>query len=191
MPAKGSLIDSDSKLGKRIELFAQPFLETATLLPRLESAHGLEQYLDATFTPTNSDDLPARSLELIRVVREAVQLGTRIYLKRLQHSSTSTTLSTCIERDNESVNHLKTLVTGLPPFPGDHALIWVYFVAAAETDVMENRLFLIERLVGLFNLVHAVNITTAISGLEFLWNHSEIGLDWAHYLPKMPLSLIM
>lgn len=59
--------------------------------------------------------------------------------------------------------------------PGMHVLVWVYFVAAASTQDLENQNYFVEKLRQVYSKTHMHNIVVAIERLEEIWRQRREG----------------
>lgn len=82
---------------------------------------------------------------------------------------------------------LKDTVQHIPPYsPGENALAWVYFIAAAETSVSAKRTFFSKRLMGIYERGTFVDTTTAFVLLHHIWNWHGAKGSWTKILQQIP-----
>jgi len=82
------------------------------------------------------------------------------------------------------VNSLKSLTEPLQEdTPGMHALVWVYFIAAASTQDFENQKYFARKLRQVYNNTRMHNIIVAIERLEEMWLQGQNG--WTTRFPMM------
>ncbi|KAH0843379.1 hypothetical protein AYO21_09937 [Fonsecaea monophora] len=120
----------------------------------------------------------------IGLYKSAIHMACNIYLKRVTsgppHSETVADLA-----------RLKGLCERIQPTtPGHHTLVWVYFIAAAESSTLEHRDFFTMRLQEVFSRTRFHNIPTALAALQEFWKvQSE--RRWTEILPEvMPVFII-
>lgn len=153
--------------------------------PLLGETHGvqalrlpLDHYLDWTYY-----DLPSDSPHhhLLHVSRMAFIKASQIYLGRV--SST---------RDQwDLLEDLKQLVSEIDPDQmGSHALVWVCFIAAADSTDPEHRRFFVDRMNQVFSKTKFHNISAGMQSLPAIWSHQGSG-RWTQNLAKLAPSLIM
>jgi len=71
---------------------------------------------------------------------------------------------------NATIDLLRTLVTPITKTePGAHTLVWVYFIAAAESRTTSDRIFFSQRLGELYDIGRFGNIPVALVTLERIW----------------------
>jgi hypothetical protein len=72
---------------------------------------------------------------------------------------------------NTTLNMLGTLIAPITKTaPGAHTLVWVYFIAAAESRTHDDRIFFSQRLRELYDIGRFGNIPVALATLERIWN---------------------
>jgi ribosomal protein S19E (S16A) len=82
------------------------------------------------------------------------------------------------------VRSIKTLTEPLQQdTPGMHALVWVYFIAAASTQTPENQSYFAEKLRQVHRKTHMHNIIVAVERLEEMWQQEYGG--WTARFPMM------
>ncbi|KAJ3529327.1 hypothetical protein NM208_g9811 [Fusarium decemcellulare] len=100
------------------------------------------------------------SMELIR---SAIHDATGIYRRRAESSLTQ----------SESIHQVEQLRQKVLGFDnstkGAHALVWTYFVAAAESILPEHRIFFSERLKDLYQYTGFGSIPVALQALKTIW----------------------
>ena len=178
-------------IGKIAPSAARDFLEQQSHMfeflgqPLLGETHGVEalrlpldHYLDWTYY-----DLPSDSPHhhLLHVSRMAFIKASQIYLGRV----TST-------RDQwDLLEDLKQLVSQINPNQmGSHALVWVCFIAAADSTDPEHRRFFVDRMNHVFRQTKFHNISAGMQSLPAIWSHQGSG-RWTQNLAKLAPSLIM
>ncbi|POR38847.1 Uncharacterized protein TPAR_00938 [Tolypocladium paradoxum] len=148
----------------RFELFGFPLssekkgLKTLTKCP--------DYYLDfITSYPSLSLDPEQYSNGII--IKDTIRQACELYRKRALHSTSR-------ELSIESIERLRQTVLGLEPsVDGCHALVWAYFVAAAESILPEHRDFFSNRLRSLFEYTRFGTIPLALETLQLIWASSS------------------
>lgn len=91
----------------------------------------------------------------------------------------------------ERIERLKCLVEPITAdTPGAHALVWVYFIAAAESRAVAHRLFFSQRLSELYEVGKFGNIPVALKTLKRIWN-LERGERWTEHFGSIERVLIV
>jgi hypothetical protein len=86
---------------------------------------------------------------------------------------------------------LKQLVSQIDPDQmGSHALVWVCFIAAADSTDPEHRRFFVDRMNQVFSKTKFHNISAGMQSLPAIWSHQGSG-RWTQNLAKLAPSLIM
>jgi hypothetical protein len=134
----------------------------------------LDPYIDfLTCGQTGSSKLHA----WIPIYRVAIDIARRIYSMHFHVVSDLATMESM-------VSSLKTLTEPLQEdTPGMHALVWVYFIAAASTQDPENQSYFAGKLRQVYNKTHMHNIIVAIERLEEMWLQGQDG--WTTRFPMM------
>jgi hypothetical protein len=71
---------------------------------------------------------------------------------------------------NSTLDLLRTLVLPITKTtPGAHTLVWVYFIAAAESRTNGDRIFFAQRLSELYDIGRFGNIPVAVATLNQIW----------------------
>lgn len=162
--------------GHMFEFLGQPLLGETHGVQALRLP--LDRYLDWTYY-----DLPSDSPHhhVLHVSRMAFLKASQIYLGRV--SST---------RDQwDLLEDLKQLVSQINPDQmGSHALVWVCFIAAADSTDPEHRRFFVNRMNQVFSKTKFHNISAGMQSLPAIWSHQGSG-RWTQNLAKLAPSLIM
>lgn len=77
-----------------------------------------------------------------------------------------------------------------PDEPGSHALVWVCFLAAAESKDSERRKFFTDRMNRIYAKTGFENIRTAVRSLPALWERQGSG-RWTKDLIRLAPTLVM
>lgn len=89
------------------------------------------------------------------------------------------------------ISYIRQLVSEYDPSTfGGTSLVWVYFIAAAASDTLENRLFFSNRLRDIYDVTRFANIPAGVSMLDDLWQ-SYPGSAWNDVLPKCSTAFVM
>ena len=138
----------------------------------------LDQYLDWA-----SYDLPPDS-EYNRIVslsKSAFMKASQIYINRATLNEGQPLLL-------EDLRHIVSQVH--PDEPGSHALVWVCFIAAADSTDAEHRRFFTQRMNCVFAKTRFRNILAAVELLPAIWAQQGEG-RWTEELIRLSPSLIM
>lgn len=163
---------------RMMTLFAQPLLGEVSGASTL-SAH--DKYFD--FISNAAVFFPSLAPQ-IALYKAAIRSACNIYLTRVTkappHSETVPVLE-----------ELKDLCLNIQPGqPGHHALVWAYFIAAAESSTFEHRNFFTLRLQEVYSWTKFHNIPTALAALQELWK-IQGERRWTEVLPEvMPVFII-
>ena len=154
----------------RFELFGFPLsseekgLKTLTKCP--------DYYLDFML-PCPSLRLDPALYSHAMVMKDAIRQACQLYRNRaLQYTASMSAISEpcATELSIESIERLRQTVLDLEPSAeGCHALVWTYFVAAAESVLPEHRDFFSNRLRVLFECTRFGSIPLALETLQHIW----------------------
>ena len=121
--------------------------------------------------------------ETARRVETAICLASDIYCHRVLNDAP-------LEMTAEIVDSLKKVVEKMPSgSPAEHSLVWVYFVAAAESFTPEHRAFFVGRLTKLYQRMAFGNILGCLEMLELIWKSPEV--RWSKLITEIPQVLVM
>lgn len=159
----------------RLQLYAEPLLK--------------EQYaiLAQHDSQTISDDhtFKDRIISIFKSIEEAIKQACNIYSYHILHDAPPANIE-------ETLDNLKITADGIPAYaPGENALAWVYFIAAAESSVSAKRTFFSKKLMGIFERGTFTNTTTAFVMLHHIWNCREMGDNWTKTLKQTPSVLVL
>ncbi|KAK6443923.1 hypothetical protein FP744_10000171 [Trichoderma asperellum] len=154
-----------------IQLYAEPLLkEQYTILAQYEPD-------DRTFKD--------RIVCIFQSLEEAIKQACNIYSYHVLHDSPPPDIE-------EILDNLKTTAEEIPAYaPGENALAWVYFIAAAESCIPAKRTFFSKRLMGIFERGNFNSTTTAFVILHHIWNCQEVGDNWTKTLKDTPSVLVL
>lgn len=142
---------------------------------------------EANFENYQQDELLSHSdnrthQQTVDVVIEATRICFRLYRDRLDGKTGS---------HAPMLEDLKALVSDIRPgSAGGHSLVWHYFIAAADSDVLAQRAFFKDRLVDIYNLTRVANIPKGLMMLEQLWTQPT-DQTWALILPSISTTFVM
>ncbi|OBS26206.1 hypothetical protein FPOA_00147 [Fusarium poae] len=143
---------------KMFQLFGVPLADESKGLQVLT---GPEAYLDFMAYP----ELPPDSEHLpnIQVIRSAIFDACSIYRRRAESCLSDQESIHLVEQLRQKVLNLDASTKGV------HALVWTYFVAAAESILPEHREFFSTRLAGLYSVTSFGSIPVAVKALKTIW----------------------
>ncbi|KAJ5174067.1 uncharacterized protein N7500_001998 [Penicillium coprophilum] len=138
----------------------------------------LEHYLDWTYYDLPSDSEHSHILHLSRM---AFIKASGIYLGRVASDHDQWQL----------LESLKQLVSQIEPNQmGSHALVWVCFIAAADSTDPEHRIFFVDRMKRIFAKIKFQNISAGIQALPAIWSQQGSS-RWTKNLSQLAPTLIM
>ncbi|KAF4345619.1 transcription factor [Fusarium beomiforme] len=144
---------------KMFQLFGVPLANESKGLKVLT---GPEAYLDFMAYP----ELPPQSEHFtnMQTIRSAIFDACSIYRRRAESSLS----------DHESIHLLEQLRQKVMNIDcstkGAHALVWTYFIAAAESILPEHREFFSTRLADLYSITNFGSIPVAVKALGTIWS---------------------
>lgn len=160
----------------RFEFLGQPLLGEHQGVNVL--SFPLEHYLDWTYY-----DLPPDSehSHMLRLSRMAFIKASEIYLGRVASNHDQWQL----------LESLKQLVSQIEPNQmGSHALVWVCFIAAADSTDSEHRTFFVNRMNQIFAKIKFQNISAGVQALPAIWSQQGSS-RWTENLSRLAPTLIM
>ncbi|KAH0490889.1 hypothetical protein TgHK011_002336 [Trichoderma gracile] len=120
----------------------------------------------------------------VAVMKEAIKQACDLYRNRAMHLISR-------EESIQSVERLKETVFDLDPsVDGCHALVWTYFVAAAESILPEHRAFFSTRLQSLYSCTEFGTIPIAVQSLQHIWANQD-SQRWTEVVTRQRPILIM
>ena len=164
---------------RMMTLFAQPLLEEGS------GALALRQRSEMSFDFISNVAifLPELSQEL-ELYSAAIHSACNIYITRA-------TLNPPHSETVADVDRLKALCESVQPStPGHHTLVWVYFIAAAESSTLEHRQFFTMRLQEVYSRTRFHNIPTALVALQEVWKMQSMRRWTAVLSETMPVFII-
>jgi hypothetical protein len=170
---------------QRITLLAQPFLDpSSSCAIQASDTTALDSLLSDSMRSCSS---PADHRTVASVV-EAGRLCLRIHGSRTLGCRTSHAAT--LRRVRDLVSHVH------PCTAGGNSLVWVYFIAAADSDTAELRAFFTARLQDIYNATGWSNIAAGLAIMDRLWDRrseeeEEEETSWARLLPRVCSAFVM
>ncbi|KAH6684975.1 hypothetical protein F5X68DRAFT_171425 [Plectosphaerella plurivora] len=165
---------------KMFELFGFPLSNEAKGLDVIR--RNPDAYMDFMMYPTLSSASPHHAN--MQLMRGAIRDACDMYQRRAMTAPPS-------EDSAISVELLRRRVLPLDAHtPGAHALVWTYFVAAAESSLPEHREFFTTRLCELHNVTGFGSIPAALRALETIWAMQGVR-RWTEIMSKDMPVLVM
>ena len=160
----------------RIQLYAQPLLDEQTVI-RYYSA-----FYSADLSPGNFS-FNSKMHEIFAALENAIKQACAIYSYHVSNDGSPDGIEYMLET-------LKNSVGGIPNHtPGENALAWVYFIAAAESSTATKRNIFAKRLMGIYERGTFSDVTTSFNVLHQIWNYQVTGDSWTKVLMQMPLVI--
>jgi hypothetical protein len=160
----------------RMQLYAQPLLKEQIII--------LSQY--DYYSPDLSAgnfSFSSRMHHIFSSLEDAIKQACAIYSYHILHDGPPSNIESLLET-------LKKTVEGIPNHtPGENALAWVYFIAAAESSTAVKRTFFAKRLMGIYERGHFSDVTSAFTVLHEIWGFQGTGNSWTKVLMQMPLAM--
>lgn len=164
---------------RMMTLFAQPLLDETS------GALALQQRSDLSmdFISNVAIFLPELSKEL-EIYSAAINIACSLYITRASKNPPHSDTIPDVER-------LKSLCQPVSPStPGHHTLVWVYFIAAAESSTLEHRQFFSDRLRQVYSCTGFHNIPIALDALQTIWRMQGARRWTSLLLEIMPVFII-
>jgi hypothetical protein len=119
----------------------------------------------------------------LALVADIIQQACNIYLlrarNRLNHSLSY-----------ELVENILVTQEGCPEgSPGEHVLIWAFFIAAAESSSEYHRTFFATKMRSYYHRLGFSNTIKALDLLGEIWNISD-GSNWTSFQPKTHILIM-
>ncbi|TPX09110.1 uncharacterized protein E0L32_001627 [Thyridium curvatum] len=149
---------------KMFQLFGLPLSDVDKGLQIMSTApeHYLEFMDYPEIAPTSEQFMN------LQLMRSAICDACEIYRNCADPSSFSPAVSVDV------IERLRHKVIGLDSFSkGAHALVWTYYIAAAESVSPEHREFFTERLGSLYQYTRFGSIPAALQALQTIWNRRK------------------
>ncbi|ATY60988.1 Fungal transcriptional regulatory [Cordyceps militaris] len=117
---------------------------------------------------------------MTRVITEAC----RIFERRAARTATP-------ESSTDSLERMRDMVVDMDlETEGSHALVWAFFIAAAESTRPQHREFFASRLKQLFSNTRFGSIPVALDTLQYIWSKSDT-TSWTDVVTRERQVLIM
>jgi hypothetical protein len=113
----------------------------------------------------------------VSIYRAAIFTARRLYLMHFQQTSNLVAMEFMVQSLRISTEPLQH------DTPGMHALVWVYFIAAASTQHPGNQGYFAAKLRQVYDKTHMHNIVVAVERLEEMWLQGQDG--WITNFPMM------
>ncbi|KAM0512519.1 hypothetical protein ACHAPE_008842 [Trichoderma viride] len=166
---------------RMFELFGFPLSSETKGLQMLSKRP--DYYLDFMSSSPSLNQDPEQYAN-VSVMKEAIRQACALYRNRALHLITD-------EESIQSVERLRETVLDLDPsVDGSHALVWTYFVAAAESILPEHREFFSHRLQSLYSCTQFGTIPIAVQTLEHIWANQG-SQRWTQVVTRHRPILIM
>ncbi|KAH9872740.1 hypothetical protein J1614_005134 [Plenodomus biglobosus] len=170
-------------------------------IPQLGEDNGLPAVMESyqsmiSWLPPACEQLPTGSEEVLimETIRQCFILASVIYIRRATTElSDDPASSSSIEDDSQQplIEDLVMRLSEVPPTsPGAHALVWVCFVAAAETADPIQRQFFVDYMLGIYERTKFRNITVGVQSLERIWSRRG-NKRWTQCLSELSNVLVM
>lgn len=115
---------------------------------------------------------------------EAIRQACDIFQNRALKRTTSASSIASVERMRQTVIDMDASADG------SHALVWPFFIAAAESSLPEHRDFFYNRLKELFSCTRFGSIPVALDTLQYIWRKADT-TSWTDIVTKERQVLIM
>ncbi|KAL4730905.1 hypothetical protein ACLX1H_002947 [Fusarium chlamydosporum] len=159
---------------KMFQLFGVPLANESKGLKVLTGPEAYLDFLSCPELPPDSEHVPN-----IEVIRSAIFDACSIYRRRAESSLTDDESIHLVEQLRQKVLNLDSKTKGV------HALVWTYFVAAAESILPEHRKFFSSRLADLYSVTNFGSIPVAVKALSTIWrmnfDHMISHAIWERY----------
>lgn len=143
-----------------------------------DKQHDYLEFMNYSVPPSS------KYFEPLRIIKAAIGIASEIYRRRAESKLT----------DEESLMLLQELRQATEQLPDDadgtHALVWTYFVAAAESCLPEHREYFTGQLQKLYHRTRFRSIPVGVEALPRLWSVSK-GRRWTELLVTENPVLVM
>ena len=164
-----------------MQIYAQPLLHEKHTI-HSQHNRSLQDSLTSRESHTSFRDNIAR---IFQSLEHAIKHACSIYSYHVLHSTPPPDI-------DDILDDMRITSEGIPTYaPGEGALAWVYFIAAAESTVPSKRTFFSKRLMGIFERGTFNNSTMVFVMLHSIWNCQETGSDWTETLRRTPSVLVL
>lgn len=115
---------------------------------------------------------------------EAMNQACKIFEQRASKAATPESSVAAVEKMRQTVIDMDIETDG------SHALVWPFFIAAAESTLPEHREFFAGRLKHLFSNTRFGSIPVALDTLNYIWSKSDT-TSWTDIVTSERQVLIM
>jgi hypothetical protein len=155
--------------------------------PQLSEARGVQtistQYKTGLDCLHNCALLHPEYSNAMSVVEDLILQACNIYLLRAHNGLDSS-------QSYEMVEKFIAAQGACPEgFPGEHVLIWAFFIVAAESSTPEHHVFFTAKLRRYYQRIGFSNTLKALSLLEEIWS-KPVGYRWTSALPQGHIFVI-
>lgn len=174
----------------RFKLLGLPLLgEDAGLHAIRESFQSWTEFLSYEFLPADSHER-----RIMESIRQCFASACAIYIRRASSKDFISRPMSSTSDDPVQQSTIQLLVTRLskipPHAPGAHALVWVCFIGAAESNDPVQRQFFVDYMHSIYAKTKFHNIPTAVQSLERIW--AKKGKKrWTECLSELTRVLVM
>lgn len=142
-----------------------------------------EQYL-GFMTSNPSLNTEHQEFRNVIIMKDIIRQAYEIYRHRLMGTATRQSSIDALEQLRKRTLELSSENAGI------HALVWPFFIAAAESTELDHRRFFYERLESLFPCTRFGTIPMALDTLKYIWQ--TLGSSsWVDVVTKQRPLLIM
>lgn len=137
----------------------------------------------------------SQDYRIMDTIRQCFASASAIYIRRAtaEHMSTSP-LTSGTYNDISQQPIIRSLIDRLsrisPTSPGAHALVWVCFVAGAETADPEQRQFFVDFMLAIYEKTRFENVAVGVKSLQRIWARKG-GKRWTQCLAELSNVLVM
>lgn len=101
------------------------------------------------------------------LIQSAYNQACHLYLHRAINNVPMEKTAALVQQLEETIEHVPE------GSPGEHGLVWVYFIAAAESSTQRHRNFFRDRLLHIYNRIGFSNILRSFKILDGIWQDSN------------------
>jgi hypothetical protein len=161
----------------RFTMLGQPVLEEE------DAVRFIQQTFDCCTDWLPCEQLPPDCPDRrnVMLIRQCYAEACSIYLGR---ATTNHEQDLAIERLIELVSQVDS------DWRGVHAVVWVCFIAGAETNNQKQRDFFVDRMNEVYRWTRFRNIPAAVESLQKIWGRKP-GQKWTSCLPELTQVLVM
>ncbi|RDW91970.1 hypothetical protein BP5796_01364 [Coleophoma crateriformis] len=156
------LVDFLRKQWQIMELFMQPFLGEEIAVLNLST-----RFADQIQFITQEVVQYPEYAEAAELIQSAHDQACDLYLHRAINNVPVEKTATLVQQLQDTI---EPVAQGSP---GEHGLVWVYFIAAAESSTQSHRDFFRNRLLHIYNRIGFSNILHSFKILDGIWQDSD------------------